>query len=171
MGDERRTRARVGSRPTKVKLLHVFLQAGNPTPLVKFAMNLYRSVSNVRHLAIRLFAAAAIGCAIASAADKQPKSQGVVSETADGKASDAKAVEFFEERVRPVLVARCYKCHSHTSGKSKGGLMLDSRNGWEKGGSSGPAIVPGKPDESLLIEAVRRDGLEMPPKEEASGRR
>ena len=73
---------------------------------------------------------------------------------------------FFEEKIRPVLEKRCFECHSHDSGKMKGGLTLDSRSGWADGGDSGPAIVPGKPDESLLIKAVRRldDDLAMPPK-------
>jgi hypothetical protein len=71
---------------------------------------------------------------------------------------------FFESKVRPVLVEHCYECHSGVN--SKGGLLLDTRRGWEKGGDSGPAIVPGKPDESLLIEAVRYhdDDFAMPPK-------
>ncbi|MDE2508954.1 MAG: PSD1 domain-containing protein [Planctomycetota bacterium] len=70
---------------------------------------------------------------------------------------------FFEKHVRPVLVTRCYGCHSGP--KTKGGLALDSRAGWIKGGDSGPAIVPGKPDESLLISAIHYESLEMPPKD------
>ncbi len=71
--------------------------------------------------------------------------------------------EFFESRVRPVLVEHCYECHS--AEKTKGGLALDTKLGWEKGGDSGTAIVPGKPDESLLIKAVRYhdEDLAMPP--------
>jgi hypothetical protein len=61
--------------------------------------------------------------------------------------------EFFEAKIRPLLVARCYACHS--GNKAKGGLTLDTRNGWQKGGNSGAVIMPGKPDESLLIKAVR----------------
>ena len=71
--------------------------------------------------------------------------------------------EFFEKQVLPILQTRCLECHSHAAGKSKGGLMLDSRSGWQTGGDSGPAIVPGKPDESLLIQAVRHTDLRMPP--------
>ncbi len=72
-------------------------------------------------------------------------------------------MQFFEMKVHPVLVERCYKCHSHEK-KIKGGLVLDSRSGWEKGGESGAAIVPGKPEESLLIKAVRHEDedLQMP---------
>ncbi|MEM7234563.1 MAG: PSD1 and planctomycete cytochrome C domain-containing protein, partial [Planctomycetota bacterium] len=76
------------------------------------------------------------------------------------------ANEFFEKQVVPLLKRRCFDCHSHESRKAKGGLVLDSRQGWQKGGSSGAAIVPGKPEKSLLIAAVRHEGeLEMPPDE------
>ena len=77
--------------------------------------------------------------------------------------ADREDVEFFEQQIVPILKRRCFECHSHESGKAKGGLVLDSRIGWTKGGSEGPAVVPGKPNESLLIEAVRYDGYEMPP--------
>lgn len=74
---------------------------------------------------------------------------------------------FFESKVRPLLVKRCHECHSRESGRSKGGLLLDSRAGWRKGGENGPAIVPGDPARSLLIKAVRYADadFEMPPKE------
>ena len=75
--------------------------------------------------------------------------------------------DFFEKKIRPILIEHCYDCHSHEAGKSKGGLFLDSRQGWQKGGDSGPAIVPGDPENSLVIQAVGRSGIvsEMPPKE------
>lgn len=74
----------------------------------------------------------------------------------------------FESRIRPVLIERCEGCHSTAKGKTKGGLALDSKAGWEKGGDSGPAIVPGNPEESLLLRAVRYtdESLQMPPKGE-----
>jgi hypothetical protein len=73
--------------------------------------------------------------------------------------------DFFEKKVRPVLVKDCYKCHSAEGGRIKGGLRLDTRDGLLKGGESGPAIVPGNLDRSLLIRAIRyRDSnLQMPP--------
>jgi hypothetical protein len=71
--------------------------------------------------------------------------------------------DHFNEYILPIFKQHCYECHSHAAGKAKGGLVLDSRGGWAKGGDSGPAIVPGKPDESLLIQAVRYAELEMPP--------
>lgn len=69
----------------------------------------------------------------------------------------------FEQDVLPILKTRCFSCHSHKAGKAGGGLVLDSRVGWKKGGGSGQAVIPGKPDDSLLIQAVEFDGLEMPP--------
>jgi hypothetical protein len=71
---------------------------------------------------------------------------------------------FFESKVRPLLVKRCYDCHSN-DGEHEGDLFLDSRAGWSVGGESGPAVVPGRPDDSLLVRAVRRAGPEMPPDE------
>jgi hypothetical protein len=71
--------------------------------------------------------------------------------------------QFFEKQVRPLFIKHCYQCHSSEAKALKGGLHLDSRSGWMKGGDSGPAVVPGSPDESLLIEAIRYRSLEMPP--------
>lgn len=72
---------------------------------------------------------------------------------------------FFEETIEPLLVANCYECHSHESGEASGGLVLDSRSGWSVGGDSGPAIVPGKPAESLFVKAIDYHdvSLQMPP--------
>ena len=72
---------------------------------------------------------------------------------------------FFDTRIRPVLSDQCFKCHSHSADRIKGGLMLDSQAGLLQGGNSGPAIVAGKPDESLLIQAIRYtdEELRMPP--------
>lgn len=80
------------------------------------------------------------------------------------------AVEFFEAKVRPILVNHCYECHSTSKKKSHGGLFLDSRDGVLKGGDSGPAIVPGDADKSLLLKAVRYadKDLQMPPKQKLS---
>ncbi len=74
--------------------------------------------------------------------------------------------EFFESKVRPVLSGQCYDCHSVEKGKSKGGLTLDTREGWQKGGQSGQVIVPGQPAESLLVKAVTHEDpdMAMPPK-------
>ena len=81
-------------------------------------------------------------------------------------AESAESAEFFEKRIRPVLSEQCYKCHSSTSEKLKGGLMLDSREAWLKGGDTGPAITPGDPEKSLLVEAIRwkNSDMQMPPK-------
>ncbi len=76
-------------------------------------------------------------------------------------------LEFFENKIRPLLAEECLDCHSVAAGKQKGGLLLDSKWGWETGGDSGPAIVPGDAAKSLLISAIRRSGERvepMPPK-------
>lgn len=74
---------------------------------------------------------------------------------------------FFEKEVRPVLERRCFECHSHAGGKAKGGLVLDSKIGWQTGGETGPALLPGNLEKSTLIRAVRHvdDALKMPPRE------
>jgi hypothetical protein len=77
-------------------------------------------------------------------------------------------LQFFETKIRPILADKCYKCHSKESDKVKGGLLLDTREAFLHGGNTGPAIVPGKPSESLLIQAVgyKDEDLKMPPKGE-----
>jgi cytochrome c553 len=75
----------------------------------------------------------------------------------------AEQVEFFEKKIRPVLVEHCYKCHSATAEKIGGRLLLDTRVGIRRGGESGHAVMPGDIGGSLLIEAIRYEGLEMPP--------
>jgi hypothetical protein len=76
--------------------------------------------------------------------------------------SSAEPEDQFEKQIRPLLIEKCHKCHS--GGMTKGGLRLDSRESALKGGESGPAVVPGKPEESILMKAVHhQDGLAMPP--------
>ena len=83
-------------------------------------------------------------------------------------APDAKGLEFFEAKIRPVLVAHCYKCHSEQSGKSEGGLLLDARERIRVGGDRGPAVVPGDPKASWLLTAISHADadLKMPPNQE-----
>ncbi len=83
-------------------------------------------------------------------------------------APDAGGVEFFEKNIRPVLSQKCYGCHSTEGGKSKGGLLLDTREGIRAGGDSGHAVVPGNVKDSLLIKALSYTDkdLAMPPKKE-----
>ena len=99
---------------------------------------------------------------------------GLLSTASGSAATDADAlqppvlkpaeVEFFESKIRPLLVERCYACHS-AEPAPMGGLRLDTREGWAIGGSRGPAIVPGNPAGSLLIQAVNYQdpNLSMPP--------
>jgi hypothetical protein len=82
-------------------------------------------------------------------------------------AADPAGIAFFEQKIRPVLAEQCYECHSASAKKLKANLRLDSKAGWERGGDSGePALVPGKPDLSLLIRSIQHldDDLQMPPK-------
>jgi hypothetical protein len=87
---------------------------------------------------------------------------------ADPQSSDG--IEFFEKHIRPVFVKRCYECHSAQAKTLETGLLLDTREGLLKGGDSGPAIVPGAPEKSLLIKAIRHadDELRMPPEDKLS---
>src|SRR5882672_8172885 len=64
-------------------------------------------------------------------------------------------IEFFESKVRPIFAEHCYTCHSEKAEKLKGGLRLDSPEALLKGGTTGPTIMRGEPDKSLLIKAVR----------------
>ena len=81
-------------------------------------------------------------------------------------AQDRAGLDFFEAKIRPMLVKHCYECHSAEAvarNKLKGALFLDTRAATLKGGESGPAVVPGKPDESLLFTALKHESFEMPP--------
>jgi len=102
---------------------------------------------------------AAITIECSSAADEQ-------SPTAIG---DTARNEFFEQKIRPLLVRHCYECHSGASNEVKGSLRLDYRDAVLKGGDSGPILMAGSPDDSLLLSAIRHEGLEMPPGKKADG--
>lgn len=91
--------------------------------------------------------------------------KGSAQEAIEPWASDEEAIAFFEDQVRPILVEHCYECHSQQAGTLEGGLSLETREGWQRGGELGTAIKPGEPNESWLIRAVRPydDALQMPP--------
>ncbi|HIE97244.1 MAG: PSD1 and planctomycete cytochrome C domain-containing protein [Fuerstiella sp.] len=74
-------------------------------------------------------------------------------------------VDFFEQKIRPVLVDYCYKCHSSEADEAAGGLLMDSSAGMRRGGETGPAVVPKDLEESLLLSAIEYRDLEMPPDE------
>jgi Protein of unknown function (DUF1553)/Protein of unknown function (DUF1549)/Planctomycete cytochrome C len=86
-----------------------------------------------------------------------------------GQRDEAARVEFFERRIRPLLVNNCYNCHSANT-NSQGGLRVDDRNGLLVGGGRGAAVVPGQPQKSLLVQAVghTHKTLKMPPKKQLS---
>lgn len=72
-------------------------------------------------------------------------------------------LDFFESKIRPVLIEHCYSCHAADAKIIRGGLLLDSRDGLLDGGDSGPAVVPGEAEKSLLLSALKHDAFEMPP--------
>jgi len=87
---------------------------------------------------------------------------------ADEPADIAQRVEaeaLFQERIEPLLVTRCYGCHSQRAAQFEGGLRVDSADGLLTGGESGPAITPGDPIESLLVQRITSDDAPMPPDE------
>jgi len=87
--------------------------------------------------------------------------------SAEGERVDI-GIEFFEKKIRPVLIQNCYECHSAKSKTLKAGLFLDRKDGWVRGGKNGTAILPGEPDKSLLLSAIRykNQDLQMPPSKE-----
>jgi len=107
----------------------------------------------------KLFAPAVVALTLCATSSTSP-----AWEKRDASPDGQAARTFFNEKVRPILEQHCYQCHSHQAKKAKGGLVLDSRSGWAKGGQSGRAVVPGKPGKSLLLSAVKYQDLEMPPK-------
>jgi len=82
---------------------------------------------------------------------------------ADGPSREE--ITFFENRIRPVLVKHCYECHAKDSEEPGGKLLLDTRDALLQGGETGPALVSGQPDKSLLIQALRWQDIQMPPEE------
>ena len=101
---------------------------------------------------------------LALAATALVGSSGVRATAADSVPPTAERLDFFERRVRPLLVEHCYACHSVDADRIEGNLWLDSRQGHLDGGDSGAAIVPGDAAASPLLEAVRYESYEMPPK-------
>jgi cytochrome c553 len=103
-----------------------------------------------RHFALLAFLAAGVASRTVRAADANPA-----------------GVEYFERNVRPVLADNCYRCHSNSATKVRGDLYLDTVSGILKGGEDGPVIMPGDPDHSPLISAIRREDkdTQMPPKQ------
>ncbi len=116
-----------------------------------------------KHATYIIAVASLLATTLARAADMSAPSA-ALSSVALAKEDD---LQFFEARIRPLLSEHCYKCHSHQADRVKGKLMLDSRDALLLGGVTGPAIVPGQPDESLLIQAIRYTDadLKMPPEE------
>lgn len=96
---------------------------------------------------------------------------GTLGAVAADQPEDDAGARFFEDKVRPILAVHCYECHGPASGDGKAKLRIDSRDAILKGGRSGPALVPGVPERSLIVLAVRHEGeVAMPPKKRLSQR-
>ncbi|XZE53102.1 DUF1553 domain-containing protein [Planctomycetaceae bacterium SH139] len=95
-------------------------------------------------------------------------SRGQAPEAAETETLSPSELQFFETKIRPVLVEHCYSCHSSEGNSIRGGLTVDSRQGLLGGGQSGPAVVPHDPEESLLWTAMNHLDFEMPPNRKLS---
>src|SRR5438045_2410269 len=115
-------------------------------------LNLLRTPATMKNAQfLMLFAAALLGGGLFSASSLAPE-----------KTPTPAATQFFETKVRPVLLVHCFECHAGK--KHKGGLQLDSLAAMLEGGDQGPAMVPGHPEKSLLIKAILQDGMLKMPK-------
>lgn len=138
-------------------------QDGDPIAIVTFPMpaapGLVRQLSNVE---LRDGAVWFSGHTIHED-DVQRKSKDGLAKLS---AAEKEGFDFFEHKIRPVLVKHCYDCHSAAADEVGGGLRLDSREGLRGGGETGPAVVPHEVERSLVIKALRYESLEMPPDEQ-----
>ena len=134
----------------------------------------FRNVS-LRNIAIVIFCVSMTGLGFAQ--EKTSQETATQQNDAKGKPDSPEiaklkrqGLELFERRIRPLLIEHCYECHSAESGESEGGLLLDSATAMRRGGNLGPTLVPGAPEQSILIHAVRynRRELQMPPTDKLS---
>ncbi len=126
---------------------------------------LNKDYSHPGRLAVHWLVVLSVVCqslAIRSAIGDEKPTDSKSSDSSDNQ-SDRNQLDFFETRIRPVLDEHCYSCHSANAKNVRGGLLLDSMEGTRKGGDSGPAVVPGQPENSLLISALRHESFQMPP--------
>ena len=101
-------------------------------------------------------------CATAARVWAEPPAAVATAKTTPS-ADNPQAIAFFEDKIRPVLVEHCLECHGDDPDDLGGGLSLASADGWQRGGDSGPSVVPGSADDSRLIAALEYQDLEMPP--------
>jgi hypothetical protein len=113
-----------------------------------------------------LMVGGALSAAGAPAPKPKPKPKAASAPNGAAPAASREGIEFFEKNIRPLFQSQCIGCHQAVLPEPKGGLVLDSRAGVLKGGDRGAMIVPGKPEESLLIKALeyREPKIQMPPK-------
>ena len=115
-------------------------------------------------IAVSIFAGTALGQDAGMMSDDSMMAQTEM--MGEAPSFSRKDLDFFESKIRPLLLGRCVNCHSNDGSRISAGLKVDTRMQLLIGGDSGPAIIPGDPDASLLIQAIRYDdpGLEMPPR-------
>ncbi len=144
-----------------------FLAIGNHEAMEQTCVRAHR-FSVIRLLLLLSLGSAVIESSPANGQEKSPSSAGnpapAVAAAGSGEVASAEQLEFFEKQVRPLLVTHCYECHSGESPKLQAGLRLDHRDGFLVGGDSGPSILPGDAQASLLVESIRYESYEMPPK-------
>lgn len=117
----------------------------------------------LRFLAYKLSAILACTLTLCSPTHKAMSQQSDLNSNATSEKLTTEQVAFFETKIRPVLIEHCYKCHSADGQSIRGGLGVDSRDALYSGGESGPAVVPGKPEESILWNAMSYQDYRMPP--------
>ncbi len=116
-----------------------------------------RAATPLLRIALTLVCLLAVFSLAVRRANCEPTEQGSASKPT------REQLDYFEKHIRPVLVQHCNECHSADAAPLQGGLRVDSANDLRTGGDSGPGLVPGKPDESLLLDAIRYETYEMPP--------
>ena len=132
-----------------------------PSARRSFPQNPLQPVTVSPNVFVKALLGVMVGCLISPATISQ--SLGSASHE-NARTLTPEELNFFESKIRPLLVERCYGCHS-SQGTLMGGLRLDTKEGWLAGGSRGPAIIPGQPGQSLLIKAInyKDPNLTMPP--------
>jgi len=133
-------------------------------------MHLFTAIASCTSLLLRrpyaaavVLQARAIGCILVACSTTIVSAQDSSATVANEATLSVADTEFFESKIRPVLVEHCYSCHAADSKIIRGGLLVDSRNAIRSGGDSGPAVVPGDTTESLILAAMRHESYEMPP--------
>jgi hypothetical protein len=131
------------------------------TLAVRLAQLLLKPLQHTRFVVIGLFVV--IGSMLTHSGSAIEPPEADVEQNGESPKYEQADLDFFEAKIRPVLIEHCYSCHAADAKIIRGGLLLDSRDGLLEGGDSGPALVPGEAEKSLLLSALKHEALEMPP--------